>query len=448
MNNYLKGRDQLSLKIIADIKNNEVVDIYDNGTLSEPYPAGNWDLQGFKTSAWRTFRWLSGYGNNRDDIPKIRALMERTLLAYRDGYTPLKDQLENAILGLNNLRQYYTYKKKEATCTEIDKIVSFVKDSIIEIEKTGFKEIPEKERKRHRELALLEGSHVGLTVVNEGTYGPIEGIEYYREKIKDFLFFEKNLTEEELTFFNHLDASLQKAKKNYNKRIKIDVKMERAQLLCNWADKKARLHALNQADEELHKELAEKIVCEIDTAPQNIGISFPMRWGWEHDYRYEGHIFFINVSKEVDGSYTVAQSNAGGLALGECDASISVHLNPKVPRSINLPPIVEFNCLTKEEVIGFLKNVKKIEDGYLKDRTDAKQKYEDLFAPLMEKKRASRIPSRRGQIVNNCGVRSLKEQMIYSFQKSGQIDLANRFFRFADPRGDWALNFDEIKALN
>ena len=104
---FVSYEDFKSLDSIKEIKNNEVIDIYDNGTTSTPYETGGWDYQGLVTSTWRTIRWITGYGSNRGDIPKLKSLMERTVLAYRSGCEPLKIYLTDSLPGLENLKCHY-----------------------------------------------------------------------------------------------------------------------------------------------------------------------------------------------------------------------------------------------------------------------------------------------------------------------------------------------------
>ncbi len=456
INSYINNHDLEGLRKISNIKENQVIDVNENGTISEPYDVGSWDKQGIITSSWRTLLWMSGTGSNRDDIPKIKSLMQRALLAYKtSGSGSIKNYINNALPGLENLKKYYLNKQKEGTCKDIDNIVNFVSSSIMEIEKTGFKieSFTEKEIKRHRELNILEESCIGSAITNEGTYGPLEGLNYYKERIKDFLFLEKNnLETQDFAFLTELDKALDFAKNHYNHSY-MRGWVERALSICgeeNRSNEDLWDKAISQASRELKTEMATKFIDSLEAMTpdyrEQIGIQFPMRWGWTHERQYEGHIFFINVCKDPDGTYTFAQANAGGLALGDI-ASLSLNMNFNVPISFKLSTIVEFRGLSKEETVNFLIKVKEKQEIYPEDRLEAKKKYDELFDLIIDKKNIDRIPPRRQQIVNNCGVRSVKELLIYAFQKSNRIALANKFLTYTDGRGSNTLPFEEVKPL-
>lgn len=99
-------KDRVSLSNLGQIKANQVIDVYEDGTVSEPYD----DVE--NGYIWGTGLWFLGYGTNSDDdLTKIKSLMLRVLYAYHAGYKPVKGQLEEALEGLNTLKDHYALKK-------------------------------------------------------------------------------------------------------------------------------------------------------------------------------------------------------------------------------------------------------------------------------------------------------------------------------------------------
>jgi hypothetical protein len=124
--NFINTYDINSLDNLSKIKQGQTVDIYTNGTVSEPYDSSTWS-----SSIWRTSRWIGGVSKNREDIPLIRALMQRALTGYLNGGDSIKQYLDGALEGLNNLKNHYKMSNKTEASDEIDKIMEFTQKNLV-----------------------------------------------------------------------------------------------------------------------------------------------------------------------------------------------------------------------------------------------------------------------------------------------------------------------------
>lgn len=114
-------KDEMSLQHLAQIKENQVIDVYVDSTVSEPYD----DVE--NGYLWGTGLWLLGYGTNSDDdLIKIKNLMSRALYAYKEGYKPVKGKLEEALIGLEKLNEHYISKGRTSTSGIITNIIEYV----------------------------------------------------------------------------------------------------------------------------------------------------------------------------------------------------------------------------------------------------------------------------------------------------------------------------------
>ncbi|MBA3239158.1 MAG: hypothetical protein H0T62_12530 [Parachlamydiaceae bacterium] len=117
----LSSKDEKSLNNLAKIKENQIIDIYVDDVVSEPYD----DVK--KGYVWSTVSWLAGYGTNNDnDIAKIENLMNRSLYAHSKGCKSVKPQLEESLKGLKNLRDHYLSNGRNSTSEILVRIIQEV----------------------------------------------------------------------------------------------------------------------------------------------------------------------------------------------------------------------------------------------------------------------------------------------------------------------------------
>lgn len=447
---FISYQDSESLGNLAKIKSsNQLVDIdSSNGAVSPPYE-----------SSWlgNTYTWISGSSENKD-IEKVMSLMHRALVGYFHGCGELEVRLKEAINGLKLLHQGYREKKCDSTCMAIEGIIQFVERNISKIKKN-------EESKQHNLLNFnitnLEASTIGARPIQIP-----EALKFYRDRIKDFLFLEKEeikdsefieefdfqlidrLSEEDCTFLKNLDFALEEtASGKRGKGQPIEILIEKFE-----NEGFDRSEAVDKAFDLTKRQRSESLLDDLDQMPTDyqseVGILIPMRFIWYDDNQEESHAFYLSLCREPDGTYTAAQINAGGLSLIDYNKShMNFHFNSATYVSLSFPPVVEFPGLSKEEAINFLTRAYSSNTCESENYTEAKSKYSSLFSGIDNKFSTARIPARRSQITGNCSLRSLKELLIYSFQKSNKHELGNKFMKYVDGRSNKSLPFEDIKPL-
>lgn len=123
--------DEISLLNLAKIKENQIIDIYEDesldGIVSEPYE----DTEKENGYLWNAGLWFLGYGtNNEYDLAKIKHLMSRALDAYNQGSTSIKSQLEEALKGLAILKNHYESKNIQSKVDVLDEVIKYVEKSL------------------------------------------------------------------------------------------------------------------------------------------------------------------------------------------------------------------------------------------------------------------------------------------------------------------------------
>lgn len=439
----ISREDLISLDHLSLIKPKQVIDIYENGTISDPYD------QGTVASAWRTTRWLTGYGQNRDDMPHVKKLMERAFHCYLRGDNFLEEKLQNSVTGLKNLKNSYALAKKETTTQEIDKIIAYVETNLVNLKKMkeesclnfNFK-VKNDEMNR---LALLEASCLNAHGVKDN----IQGLHYYVDKINTFLLTEK-VNEEEREILESIREALvysskleplkgvfftQEVSERVRKRVGKDVTIE------EWNQ------AYKDVENQMKGEYVEARLRELDSLNENEQSRNGIFISMAYSYPDGGHVYCLSICKEKDGSYTVSQINAGGLSIGEI-VKVNLHLNVKKPLSVSIPTVVEFGPLDREEAKNFIVQAIDSNNKHFPSIEEAANTYYSPFMPFFDKRRPDRIPPRRVQVSGNCGVRSVKEMVTFSLQKWGRPDLANRLMKFTDSRmSGTSLPYEEVMPL-
>lgn len=479
---YISPADQESLINLSMIQKNDSIDVDSDGRVGLPYDASTWTKEGFTNSLYRTTRSIAHLSSNRDDLGKIQQLMQRSLNGYlSSGDESLLHDIEGALKGLENLKRHYVEKDKgikenkdywsswgswasagrekigkgdcEKAIHDIEDIISNVNTNLkVKGEDLSLKIKPE----RSFELGEIEASIIQQGPTG-GTLNDInEGIDYYSDKLQKFLALnEKKLTDDDKNFLNLLKDKLEGArteKVNYPTHYQEVIHPLRGKI----SDEKniPFSDAFQPAYQNFYAEEGQKLIDRLDALPvkagSEIGVSMNMVINWEQEgANYNpGHAFLISICKEKDGTYTVAQANAGAFSLGDMKklTDVNFHLKYHTPISISFPPIVEFKGLTQSELKSFLTKAEEMQykkrfDLNYKNEKAAEGAYNDLFGSIENKKDPeSRIPSRRSQVIGNCGLRSLKEEMIYAFQKAGKIDLANEFLQFGSSTLEYGLD--------
>lgn len=453
---YLAQEDLNSLGCLSKIKDSHhVIDVYQNGTVSEPY-----ESEAVSTSAYRSFKWIIGASQNSADIKNIQLLMQRSLSSYLSGCDQLKPHLTTSLEGLRHLQEHYQLKSNEEACKDIEEIIQFVERNLLKFENKDLGSEPDAEK--NFRLNQLEASTIGSK--GKSVY---EGISYYENRIKNFLLLESRgdttddvaiVDEWEFSMINELDQQDRKfledfagaLEKTHNRNMRgIDFterKLTIARQLKNEGMEWGK--ALDEAYPIVARQIAEEVLEELhQMTPENrsqIGLPIPMEFQW--DRPEGGHAFFLSLCQEADGTYTVAQANTGAFSLVDPASShMNIHLNTAAPISLSFPPIVEFNSLNHEEAVQFLMKAAELTFGGFDTFQQANTKYKTLFQDIHQNQRANRVPARRSQITGNCTIRSLKELMIYSLQKSGKVDLANRFMKYVDGRTNSTLPFEDVQ---
>lgn len=445
--NFLTLEDLQSLDNLTKIASKQLIDITDNGTISKPYE------ESLSASAWRTTLYLSGTAGNSDDIPKIKKLMNRALCGYFQGGVEIKDKLISALSGLENLQIYYRSKNKSKVCDSIEKIMDFVKTSIQFIkELVGTNRGQLINNSNYLKLNHLEASRFEIhrKYDDQSRIAAFEAVEYYRARIKLYLTLEiDSISTDDECFLRNIDHCLENSLainisgKEFKKRIEEKLNSSSSVSLYKVIE--------NKQKENLQEQII-RFLNELPLTDQSqIGILIPLNWGWFNEVSdFEAHPFIVSLFKQSDGTYLVAQINAGDLALGEV-VKTNLHLNRNAPVTTSIIPVVEFGSLTLQETEKFLKNIINVTGkvSHL-NRESAEEKYKKIFEPLLYKKsRNKRIPSRRSFISGkgNYGIKNIKEWMIYIHQKAGRINLANDFLTYVDPRGTETLAFEKVEPL-
>lgn len=451
---FINPADYASLINLSKVKgDNQVIDVYPNGRISEPYIANSWS-----SSLWRTTRFAAGISGNSDDIPKIAGLINRVVSGFvmSEKNQRVERLILEAIKGLEHLQKHYKNAEKVSVAEAIGKILENSLELLTTAKNSNVLDLNKFLLRNFVQYNSLEASSISQE--EAGSYATIDAINFYRDRIKVFMILKENkLNKDENQFFSYLDAALESVVPSediihqVNRQVckKVDAEREMKRVDSEpgliWGD----------AIELVKGEIADELINNLDSmSPQQakIGIMLPMKWLWNtNEYETEGHVFLINLSREESGSYKAAQINAGGLSIGEI-TGVALHMNYNVPLSLSLKPVVEFTSLNREEAVKFLYNVKNNStfpnsSVHLKSRDEAQQKYRSLFEPIIAHKAFDRIPTRRSQTIGNCGIRSFKESLIYFFQLHGHIILANEFFTFQDTRGSETLEFEKIRPL-
>lgn len=443
----LNEADLNSLTNLSKIKTGEVVDVYDNGTISKPYDSKTWG-----STLWRSGRYAAGLSQNRDDIPKIKQLMQRAMTDYlRTKDESLRRSIQNSLQGLTHLKVHYQNKNIEKVSSQIQDIINFVNDFL-----TTEVSFPETklDNKRYHELAQLEASKIVMREDGreEGVVDAYEGVHYFVDRIRLFLSVGQGLSEEERAFLLKIQSTLENAGVWGIKGFSfLEECAEKGRVLKSKNPDLDVMKLFDMAQDEVISEKVAKLLDTLDTMnpldAEQIGIPIPMGFKWnEEDGSRSGHAFFLCLCKNKDGLYTAAQINAGGLTLADITQT-KWHLNFNVPYTLWFPPVVEFPALNKSEAFDFLKTAVKNSETEFKSYENAKERYNKIFEPINAKVSVKRIPERRSQVIGNCGVRSLKELLIYMFQKAGQVELANKFLLFGIDRGGSLASFDPVQSL-
>lgn len=495
----IQTSDLNSLRNLSKIQEKEVVDVYPDGTVSAPYKAiagsildsSTWSYESARSTlnvGWRTMRSMSKWSGNRDDLSKIQELMKRSISCYlQSGSEELLHEIEGAAEGLMTLKNYYAEKDNEIkknkdywanlgplaskgremlgpgdcekAVNSLDGVIKYIKSSLhVEKEKIPSTISPE----RAFELNKFEASNLQTNPEESSIKGINEGIDYYIDRIEKFLLLnDSNLTKDDKVFLGVIKDRLEDSKKNeinYSDHYQEVIRPLRG--MVSDEEHIEFVDALKPAYTRFYLMESEKLISKLDSMTQfqsEMGVSMNMVINWnpeEKNAKYNpGHAFLISICKEQDGTYTVAQANAGAFSLGDTPDITGFHFHMKFhnPISLSFPPIVEFKNLSSGEVQKFLilaheMQYKKLFSIKYKNQTEANGAYNQLFNTIDHKRvMQSRIPSRRAQVIGNCGLRSVKEELIYSFQKAGKIELANNFLK--QVATSLEFDFDSVKPL-
>jgi len=458
---FIAPADLQSLKNLSKLQKNEVVDIYPDGTCGLPYDAASWSLEGLKNAAWRTTRNVTHLSGNRDDLSKIKLLMGRSLNCYlNSGNDELLQEIKGAAHGLETLKEYYTEKNKtrgncEQAVHDLEEVLTEVNSQInVTRENLNLRINPERALKLNELEASMVQQGGGVESLNEG-------IDYFTDKLQKFVLLnERNLSQDDKDFLNTLKERLDDARKEPLRAT--DHYTEAIHPLRNKISEEQNISfydAYDLAYEAFYASESQTLIDRLDTAgPLGAVMNMHMNWVQEGLGYNPGHAFAISISKDPDDTYTVAQANAGAFALSDV-TGYNFHMKFHAPYSISYPPIVEFKGVSQEELKAFLTKAHEmqyqklfssrydINNRYRYENGDAAEKaYNNLFNVIADKRVIeSRIPPRRAQVIGNCGLRSLKEEMIYAFQKSDKIELGNAFLNFG--RSPQEFDLDPIKKL-
>ncbi|HEV8052395.1 MAG TPA: hypothetical protein VGP47_07865, partial [Parachlamydiaceae bacterium] len=407
------------MKLLSGIEDNHMIRISNEGNIS--------DVHNTESSYLAVNKLKEFYNTISSNISNIKLLMQRALVAYwRCGDSSIKNDLLAALEGLRKLRSNYVKNTSLQIAYDIDHIHEYVSNSLAKIEIKGFS-IP-KNLERFKMMNLFEASATNFDHMKVAPKKVLEGVDYNNERIKEFLFFEEeSLKNEDKDFMVQILAALNKAEKNYNYITKSDVKENCARLISptlkqanpSLNERELWWLAVDEATIQLDRKVAIKKLEDLDSMPSNlqaqIGLILPMNFGWDTDRNQAvGHAFYLSVCKDVIGTYTVSQANAGGLGLGKY---ISFFNN-------NRHVIVEFKHINEESIIEFLIEADRVKEEFFDDFDAAGEAYNNLFDLLESNPVTDGIPPRRAQVaIGNCVIRSLKESLIHAFQKSNKIDL-------------------------
>lgn len=455
--------DAKALIRLSCIGKNQIINVDANGIPSDPFTIDYYSY-GILNKLMRTYNIRS------NDYSKLRLLMQRALIAYRHSENAdIAKKIGEALIGLDNLRNCHETQDQN-TSRVIDEIKEFTLKSLDKIKKNGFNPVSP----NHIKLSLFEASLISSTLLKEAPKDVLDGVDYYLERIEDFLFFEEEyLDSEDIKFLKQMQTSLLIAKEHYNHRQTHEMIQERKVSLYNAKHPDNQLTATEDgilksdadkilypdslksccavAIEELQTEFAKQQLADLEkTAPfqKEIGLHLPMNFGWyiAHN-RYvsrAGHAFYIRVYKDDMGTYTVAQANAGGLGLGKYTSLLGS----------NRHTIVEFKNITEGNLVEFLKKTHSLREQFFHYRDEpedttykAKEAYDNLFTLLKSDPVTDGIPARRAQFKSNCSIRSIKESLIHVFQKGNRTDLANHFLTYPISRHLSAHSFDTVLPL-
>jgi hypothetical protein len=441
---WISPQDVESLQSLAQISKDSVIDVYENGTVSQPYSGTTWS-----SSVWRTCLRLTNTNQNRNDLYKIRYLMQRAFTSYLSGNHSIKEEIKKALQGVQHLKAHYA--SKEDAQGQLENIILFVKKNLKKIEK----QLPESlvffnSAQRNYELHQLEASYFHQ---EQGTQGAFEGVRYYRDRICQFLFLEdKFLSIQQKHFLRSIEHALEhsenplKSFQFFNTKTAIAHEIRRNEGI-EWAS------AMQKAEKEVSLSCAQTLLNALEETPsdyqKNIGIIIPMRFIWKKEEQTKGHIFILNLCKDSEGTFTAVKANTGTFSFKDHpNADLNIHWNCDVPISYSFPPIVELRSLSRDQALNFLIKALTKAHSHFDSAEQATKAYRCLFPYDKSKQISMPVSARRSQVVGNCGVKSLKELLIYFFQKSNHIELANSFFKYLDDRtSETALPFEEIQPI-
>jgi hypothetical protein len=430
----LSHEDLDSLKHLGQITNSDKVDIYENGRVSLPYQTG------MLASGWRTARYVSGYANNREDIPKIKGLVDRCLFAYMKGDN-IREDMEQAIKGLSQLKATYDTEKKELASQSVEEIITYMKNKMSNLQGNEIKPLVSANNAEH--FQNLEAS---VLSDKRGTQEATDGFNYFIDKIEGFVRLNSDVSTQDKSILLEIKKQLLKSVESFDLKNKFPLEFDKNMTMMEFKQKRVELpemtlNSLDQMEPEARK---------------NIGILIPLSLSYYEnkearrfgDLPESGHAVTVSVCKEEDGTYTVIQCNAGDLSLTN---TMSLQLNKKYllqqPFSVRGKTVVEFGPLTRDEAKAFLNRAYDKSNYKADNKAKYKKSYGEIFAGVLDRKKNARVPDRRFQDIGNCSLRSVKEWIIFSLQKCKKIKLANELQKFATARDSQSLPQEEIKDL-
>ena len=402
----LNINDVTSLANLSQITPSSYIDVDDNGCVGVPYS------RGVIASAWRSGRKWIGYQNG-ENLPRIRQLFTRSLYALCSGETDLREKIERAAVGFANLEK--TYSHKPEIQQEIQNIVQEVLGQLEVVKVKCQKTRPPEELKRRRELETSQ-------FISEAAVDASEGYGWLEEKIETFLMLEKKLTAEEREILRKIQIQIKAIHKwifvkkgNFSEE---DSKLTCGEILKrNKAYFREYLNLLEQMDEETQK---------------NLGLLIPISYLYRDEKKNGGHEAPFGLCKEVDGTYTLISVNAGEEHPGSI-SKVTSQLSWARPLIFHGETVVEFGPLSQEEARSFLNKAYETPLRF-NSREEAITAYREFFTPFIPRKKSQRIPFRRMQVTGNCGTKNPLEWMLFSLQKYGKTDLANRFLEYSPLR--------------
>lgn len=435
--NSIFNSDLGSLKYLGQIKSGDKIDVYANGTLSAPYSSG------ILATGWRTVRYISGASYNRDDFPKIRTLMERCLLAYGKRIVDRKD-IERAMEGLNQLRITYERENKTEASKIIEEIINYTANKLSELKEGEFEPLVLPE-----ELELFQNLEASVLSETRGISKATDGVRYFIDKIEGFLKL-KDLSTEEKDLMLKIKEQLLMSKQFYD--------IQNQEPLTELIN--VNFDEIRQRTKE-RVELPETTIRLLDQmepmARKNIGMLIPLCLEWLEEAGrpgesnvMAGHMLTVSICKEEDDTYTVVKCNAGDDPISTDHATLQLNKNYLLQRPLSMygKTVVEFGPLTREEAKVFISQAyANSKRDYIVNEEMYEVIYKKIFENILSKEKKSRVPDRRLQDTGNCGLRSIKEWIIFCLQKSNHVPLANELQNFATTRDSRSLPQEEIKPL-